>query len=370
MPPQRKPLGPVSGNRLLGQHLSPYARGKIAGKAEEGATPASIAKELELEYSTVYRTIQNDLLRHEGKSLPRTPRKKSYSEHDERVLLRHVRANPKDTYREIMTACGLGCKKTTIRKILKEHGITNWKAKRRPFLTEKNAAARLAWCLERRHWLAEDWALVVWSDECSVERGRGKRDEWVFRTPAQKWHRQMIQTYDAKKNMKVMVWAAFWDLGRSSLYIMDRDFESKKHGYSAESYLEVLDAQVGPIFEELGRNGDKYDFMQDNTSIHTAKKVKAWFEARGIDMLENWPPYSPDLNPIEHVWRHLKKLVVSMFPEVAADKSESEEARARLESCLQAAWDCLPDDLFSKLYLSMGKRIEAVIAAKGWHTKY
>jgi hypothetical protein len=59
-----------------------------------------------------------------------------------------------------------------------------------------------------------------------------------------------------------------------------------------------------------------------------------------------------------------------MFPEVAADKSESEEARARLESCLQAAWDCLPDGLFSKLYLSMGKRIEAVIAAQGWHTKY
>ena len=167
-----------------------------------------------------------------------------------------------------------------------------------------------------------------------------------------------------------MVWAAFWDLGRSSLYIMDRDFESKKHGYSAESYLEVLDAQVGPIFEELGRNGDKYDFMQDNASIHTAKKVKAWFEARGIDMLENWPPYYPDLNPIEHVWWHLKKLIISMFPEVAADKNESEEARAHLESCLQAAWDCLPDDLFSKLYLSMGKRIEAVIAAKGWHTKY
>jgi hypothetical protein len=42
--------------------------------------------------------------------------------------------------------------------------------------------------------------------------------------------------------MKVIVWAAFWDLGRGSLYIMDRDFESKKHGYSAESYLEVLNA--------------------------------------------------------------------------------------------------------------------------------
>jgi hypothetical protein len=59
-----------------------------------------------------------------------------------------------------------------------------------------------------------------------------------------------------------------------------------------------------------------------------------------------------------------------MFPEVAADKSESEEARARLESYLQAAWDYLPDNLFSKLYLSMRRRIEAIIVVKGWHTKY
>lgn len=49
--------------------------------------------------------------------------------------------------------------------------------------------------------------------------------------------------------MKVVVWGCFWDHGRTSLYIIDRDFESKKHGYSAESYLEVLDAQVKPMWE-------------------------------------------------------------------------------------------------------------------------
>jgi len=118
---------------------------------------------------------------------------------------------------------------------------------------------------------AEEWGLHVWSDECSVERGRGKRDEWVFRTANQLWDREMVQTYDSKKNMKVMVWGSFWDDGRTGLYIMDRDFESKKHGYSAESYLEVLEAEVAPTFENL-ENG--YVFMQDNASIHTAAKVK------------------------------------------------------------------------------------------------
>src|ERR1700712_3882695 len=113
----------------------------------------------------------------------------------------------------------------------------------------------------------------------------------------------MIQTYDAKKNMKVMVWAAFLDLGKSNLYIMDRDFESKKHRYSAESYLEVLDAEVALIYASLDPG---YEFMQDNTSIHTARKVKAWFLENRVKQLLDWPPYSPDLNPIKHIWWYLK----------------------------------------------------------------
>jgi hypothetical protein len=62
----------------------------------------------------------------------------------------------------------------------------------------------------------------------------------------------MIQTYNYHKNMKVMVWGCFWDIGRTSLYIMDYDFESKKHRYSANSYLEVLNAEVAPVYANLG----------------------------------------------------------------------------------------------------------------------
>ena len=176
-----------------------------------------------------------------------------------------------------------------------------------------------------------------------------------------------MQTYGTNKNMKVMVWGAFWDNGKSNLYIMDRDFKSAKHGYSTNSYLEVLDAKVAPIFTNLAPG---YKFMQDNASIHNAGKVKEWFTERGIRMVINWPPYSPDLNPIEHIWWHLKVRVYKMFPDVANDKSESEHVRQRLESCLQAAWDTLDKSLFDNLGASMPARIEACIAANGWHTKY
>jgi hypothetical protein len=71
--------------------------------------------------------------------------------------------------------------------------------------------------------------------------------------------------------MKIIVWGVFWDLGRSGCYIIDRDFELAKHRYSARLYLEVCEAEVALIFEELD-NG--YLFMQDNASIHRAYLVQ------------------------------------------------------------------------------------------------
>jgi hypothetical protein len=98
MPPQRTVLGSISGNRQKGQEISPYMRGQVQGQAFKGAKPAEIAADLNLTRSTVNYTLQQDELRNNGESLPRKPRGKSYTDAEERLLIRHVRLNLKDTY--------------------------------------------------------------------------------------------------------------------------------------------------------------------------------------------------------------------------------------------------------------------------------
>jgi transposase len=47
--------------------------------------------------------------------------------------------------------------------------------------------------------------------------------------------------------------------------------------------------------------------VMDNASFHTSERIQKAVEAAGC-FLEYLPPYSPDLNPIEHKWAQAKAL--------------------------------------------------------------
>jgi len=58
----------------------------------------------------------------------------------------------------------------------------------------------------------------------------------------------MIQLYKKGHDFSIMVWACFWDLERSNLYALERDFETKKHGYFAKSYLNIFDDNLLSVY--------------------------------------------------------------------------------------------------------------------------
>lgn len=91
---------------------------------------------------------------------------------------------------------------------------------------------------------------------------------------------------------------------------MERDLEAPRNGYSSKSYTDALENGL------IGFYTPDSIFQQDNARIHTSDHTKLWFEMHGIHMIE-WPPHSPDLNPIEVVWSLLKRELFNRYPLLA-----------------------------------------------------
>ena len=102
-------------------------------------------------------------------------------------------------------------------------------------------------------------------------------------------------------------------------------------------------------------------FQQDNDPKHISKKAKQWFEDNGIQVLA-WPAQSLDINPIEHLWVHLKR-ALQKYPSSLKGVHELWER-------LVEEWNGIPVEACQKLIKSMPRRIQAVIREKGDHTDY
>ena len=147
---------------------------------------------------------------------------------------------------------------------------------------------------------------------------------------------------------------------------MDGDPDSDRKGVTTNVVLVTLQNTLPEILEE------RIFFIQDNALVHKAYLVQEWLtnwvyknKVKVID----WPPYSPDLNPIKNLWKLFKNIIYNKFPELL-DMLKNQNSLSRLENAAKECWMELRKKVLEAEIRSMPDRLQAVITAKGWYTKY
>lgn len=164
-----------------------------------------------------------------------------------------------------------------------------------------------------------------------------------------------------------MFFAAFSLTSSSELVPLEGDPLARRHGVTGRIILECLKEHLPEIPDP-----DGITFQHDNGSTFRAKIVqnwlKGWARREGV-ILVDWPPYSPDLNPIENLWKILKERICSRYPDLAT-LPVTKEALETLITAAQEVWADIEDEVFENLINSMPGRIQSLYDANGYYTKY
>jgi transposase len=233
----------------------------------------------------------------------------------------------------------------------------------RPVLTDRTKAKRLRFC-KQRHPVKQ---LVAVDSTILTAGSFGSRHKvW-----AKKGSTPVIQKY--RQGQKLHVYAGLTRYGATKLFRvtgttgMAPRFTKpggveKYRGVCAKEFQQVLLQQLVPQAKRILRKKGlrKPIFLLDGAPVHRAADTINFMSAHNIQYLHDWPPNSPDLNPIENVWAWLKRETDAQHP----------QTEAALWRVAKGEWKRLTASKCSKYMRSFNKRMQSCVQKNGGHTGY
>lgn len=241
---------------------------------------------------------------------------------------------------------------STVRRRLHSRGLTARRPCKGPILSPVSRRRRLEWCRRHQRWTQQQWRGVLFSDESrfclSFADGRLR----VWRRKGERYSPCCMQQFNRWGGASVMVWAGISGQFRTPLIIVEGNLTAARY------VNEVLRPHLLPFLQAHPR---LTVFQQDNARPHAARMTQNFLDTEEIEVM-SWPAYSPDLNPIEHLWDDLQRRVSARTP--------APVNHHMLITALQEEWENIPQQMISKLVSSMRRRCTACIATQGGHTRY
>jgi transposase len=337
MPKANRELARMRVVELYGQHLSERA----------------IAKAIHKPNPFVHYWIRHYQLYGHVRDLPRRGRPRTLTD----PLVHHIDKRMRNTrYQSIrktaaqIRAGGIRISDTSVWRAARRSGLRAYVRKRKPLLTSSFRKRRLSYA---RKYGEHDWRKHMFGDEKTFYLFSlpNRKNDVVWASSGDKIEPQAT----VKNAPKVNVYAAISIEGRSTIKFFNENM-------TAGIYCDILEDTLLPAAERIYGNRS-WTYVQDNDPKHTAKLTKEFIRInlKKTIPVEDWPPNSPDLNPIENLWSTLGERVARKNPTDIAS----------MKKIIRQQWKKVATAEVRKALIdSIPFRLKQVIKNKGGHTKY
>lgn len=242
----------------------------------------------------------------------------------------------------------------TIRRYLRDEQVVARLKPDGPLLTEEHMEARRKFAKDHINWSVEQWKNVMFSDECIIRRVGSFGRQWYYSNDE---HRLRHPHHFKQKKQggggRIMIWGCLTYFGVGDMCWVEGNM-------NADYYEHVLRDYVLKSRKWFKMDTSKFIFQHDNSSVHTATSVRNYLKEAKINVME-WPPNSPDINPIERIWAYIKQRLFR-YPTRPANLQE-------LFDRVEEIWTSVPTTFIQKLYEELPAKMRMLLRTRGLHSK-
>ncbi|UYV82501.1 Transposase [Cordylochernes scorpioides] len=336
---------------LTAQRSDAFTRSMVIGLKRAGWSIRPIAADTHLGASTVHRLWRRWLEQGNAAIYRNVGATRVTSARVDRRILRQAVAAPQTTctaiLQHVQDTLDHSTPTRTISRRLVANGLHSCRPLRKLPLTPPNRRQRLEWCRARSTWMTE-WHRVVFSDESRFCLSSDSRRVRVWRRRGERSNPAAIVERPTVRQRGIMVWGAIAYDSRSPLLRIQGTMTAQRY----------VDDVLRPVTLPYLQGVPNALYQQDNARPHTARISQQALQ--DVQMLP-WPPYSPDLSPIEHVW----DIIGRRLHALPQPRSEDE-----LWQMVERKWRAIPQDAIRTLIDSLPRRVAACIAVRGGPTCY